>query len=205
MANLDQIFNAPAFDSALKAAVMAGFALVFVFAVGAIIFVLVMVTKYKNKVAIIDAERNGAVTVKRFREVPLKSELKIFAAKPNKMATPPADCFKGYGKKGKFLAVIKDGSIYTPLKVSDNPGSLEAAGDFKAIMRWYMADVKETEEVYKKKESLLLKIAPYAVIIIGVLVHLLLIILILKRVDMAIDLGRAAADNAAHAGQQLIQ
>jgi len=201
---LDAIMNAPAFGNALNYAFIAaiGIAALLLFAV--LFYVVIMFVQYRNRAIILDAERYGAAQIKRFREIPKNSEIKFLMGRPNKMATPPSDCFKGFGKKGKFLVALKDGNQFIPLKIMDNHASVEAAGDFKAIMRWYMADVKETEEVYKKKESLFLKIAPYAVIIIGALIHLLLIILILKRVDSAIDIGRAAASGAAHAGQQLI-
>lgn len=204
MAGFEDIFSSAAYSKTMYYLVVSVEILLGAIVFFGGLFLIIYLFQFRNKAVIRDAQRNYHGSIKRFRIVRRKGDTYIKFFGKDKMPLPPSQAFAPYGKKGSMISLIKDGEIYMPLVPSPNPGHLQAIGDFRSVMKWYMYDKHETDEAYKKKQSTLMTILPWAGFIVMCTVFFIMVIFLLKRFDMVIKAGASVAEQSAHIGQQLI-
>ena len=147
-------------------------------AVCLVVFAVYYFLTFKHRAVIYDSERKQAAKLCRFKILYNRGIIKFFKTKPNKMLIPNADCFVPHKRNASFLCVEQNGEFFMPLRVSPNPGFVNAVGDFNAIKLWHIQDVKETETVYAKKQSFWVQMAPFfALMFVGVILLVIAILM----------------------------
>lgn len=130
-------------------------------------------------------------------------ERKFIALKHKDINFPyPQSKYEYQYKKKSCLSALVENDSATWLEISDNPHFIPADIDMQSKM---INDMKGTWEIIKKEGSFWDKYGQQVLWVGSLGIFLIIIILILKRMDSIIEMGKSVAVAQASQGKQVVQ